>query len=178
MPTLSFTSHPFADKNGERTRLATDSSPTSETITMKTLYLLLSILFVQACHPVESIAYDPLPELKKQEGHFEIGDVVARSDGGTVSLCLLLDSGTLWLTNRTDKKAHWSAVYETKDGFGTPLLVTDHDAELLLRSWIQARYTCAAILEIHGARFTPESPDDLIAATIAELVPLASTCSS
>lgn len=87
---------------------------------MKTLYLLLSILFVQACHPVEPIAYDPLSELKKQEGHFEICDVVARSDGGTVSLCLLLDSGTLWLTNRTDKKAHWSAVYETKDGFAPP----------------------------------------------------------
>lgn len=139
---------------------------------------LLPMFISQICLAGGPDLSEQVSKLSEKNGNFEICDIQALSDGGTISICLLVDSGKLWLTNRSDIRAHWSAVYEPKEGSDEPINISDSDADLLLSGWLMHRYSCKAIVDIQTDKFEASNRDDLIAATIVELVPIPTACNN
>lgn len=138
-------------------------------------YLLLTFI-AQTCLAEKLETSEQIIDLEKK-WNFEICDIEALSDGGTTSICLFINPGKLWVINKRNTEKKWSAVYEDEKYANRPIAISDSDADTLLLSWLKYRYSCTAILNIQSDRFVPSTREDLIAATIVELIHAPPTCS-
>lgn len=147
----------------------------TEGATMKHVRYLLLALIARTCL-AEAQPSTEISELARKNGRFEVCDIQARSDGGTTSICIPVNTGKLWLTNRLDAKQHWSAVYEDGKRPTRLISISDSDAEKLLLSWVKHRYSCVAMSDLQSGKFNASTRDDLVAATITELIQKTPAC--
>lgn len=143
---------------------------------MRIIKYLFPTLIAPFCFAGGLEISDQVAALTEKKGDFEVCDIQALSDGGTTSVCLLVDPGKLWLTKRSDVKSSWSAVYEDQNQPAKVIDVSNSDADALLFSWVKNRYSCAVISNMQSEEFEVSTREDLIAATIIELVSAPSEC--
>lgn len=144
---------------------------------MSVIKYLLPMLLAHSCFAGGLGNSEQVATLIKKQGAFDVCDVQARSDGGTTSICLVVNPGKLWLTKRSDLASEWSAVYESDQQPNQAVTISKSDADSLLFSWVKHRYSCAAISDMQSDEFQVSTREDLVAATVLELIQAPSVCS-
>ncbi|WP_459742215.1 hypothetical protein [Pseudomonas sp. 3A(2025)] len=141
------------------------------------LLCLFTLLLPLHCLASSTEPDNQLSWLDNAQGQFEITDVGALSDGGTLFMSVMLKPGKLIISRNSRNNPQWLTTYEGAQGETQRLALSHQRVEAWLVQWITRRYTCEQLANLHDTPSRDSVQDEttalVLSAEVGQFLPCA-----